>query len=142
MRKAFVVVLALGVLAVAAPAGDDPEPPQKAAGKLVGAWELTEIKFQGVAVPLPGNDPMTFTFNKNGTLSTSGQGQKKDGKWKVNAKKTPGELDMTDGNMTTGMIYKLEKDVLTIGAAQGPNGPRPKDFASAPATMVFKRKKK
>ena len=79
---------------------------------------------------------MTFTFKKNGTLSTSGQGQQKDGKWKVNAKKSPKELDMTDGNMTTGMIYKLEKDVLTIGTSQ-PGGGRPKDFASAEVTMVL-----
>ena len=135
-----VLVLALPFLAARA-ADDDPEPPAAGAGKLVGEWELSEIKAKGIAIPVPDGAKMTFTFKKNGTLSSSGQGQQKDGKWKVNGKKSPKELDMTDGNMTTGAIYKLEKDVLTIGASQPGNG-RPKDFASAEATMVFKRKKK
>jgi uncharacterized protein (TIGR03067 family) len=142
MRRFVLAVLVLGVAFVAARADDDPEPPAAGAGKLVGEWELSEIKAKGIAIPLPKDAlNVMFTIKKNGTFSTSGQGQKMEGKWKVNAKKSPKELDMTDGNMTTSMIFKLEKDVLTLGTSQPGNG-RPKDFASAEVTMVMKRKKK
>jgi uncharacterized protein (TIGR03067 family) len=143
MRRSVLAVLVLGVAVVAARAADDdPEPPVGDTGKLAGEWELSELKAKGIAIPLPKDAlNITFTLKKNGTFSTSGQGQMKDGKWKLNSKKTPRQLDMTDGNMTTETIYKLEKDVLTIGASQQGGG-RPKDFASAEVTMVLKRKKK
>src|SRR3954469_21120540 len=101
MRRFVLAVLVLGAPFVAARADDDnPEPPAAGAGKLVGEWELSEIKAKGIAIPLPKDAlNVTFTIKKNGTFSTAGQGQKTDGKWKVNAKKSPSELDMTDGNM-------------------------------------------
>jgi uncharacterized protein (TIGR03067 family) len=141
VRRFMLSAMVLGLMLGATRADDDPEPPAKDVGKLVGEWELSEIKVKGVAVPFPKDAlQMSFKFEKNGTLSMDGQGQQKVGKWKANAKKTPRELELDDGNMKTEAIYKLDKDVLTIGASQA--GGRPKDFDSAEATLVFKRKKK
>jgi uncharacterized protein (TIGR03067 family) len=135
--------MVLGVLAGAAWAGDDPEPASGDAGKLAGDWELTEIKFNGMAIPFPGNEKMIITFKKDGSVATTGGGGGNGpSKWKINAKKSPKQIDLTDGNMNTALIYKLEKGVLTIAGGQGPGGARPKDFASAEMTMTLKRKAK
>jgi len=145
VRRFLTTVMALGLLAGAARAADDdPEPAGNDVSKLVGKWEATEFRLKGQAIPFPGDTKMTFEFNKDGTLSGEGGlgGGGKGGKWKVNAKKTPRHLDVSDGNVNTAMIYKLEKDVLTIAGAE-PNGKeRPKDFDSAGFTLIFKRAKK
>jgi uncharacterized protein (TIGR03067 family) len=129
----------------AARADDDPEPNSGDDRKLVGEWELTELKFMGMAFPLPNEGKVSLVFKKDGTLSSDGGGlgNQKDGKWKViKGKKSPKQLDMTGDGMTTQMIYKLDKDVLTIAGAEGNGKERPKDFASAQMTMVLKRKAK
>lgn len=134
--------MALGLLAGAAWAGDDPEPSSGDAGKLLGDWEVSEIKVNGMALPFPGDEKLIITFKKDGSLAASGGGGgNKPGKWKINAKKSPRHLDLEDGQNTL-LIYKLEKDVLTIAGGKGPGGARPKDFASAEMTMVLKRKAK
>jgi len=136
-------MMILGLLLGAARAADDddPEPPAQGAGKLAGEWELSEMKIKGQAFPLPNELKMTFTFKKDGSVAMSGGGENKAGKYKVNAKKQ--HLDLTDGNMTTELIFKIEKDVLTLATSEGNGkGARPKDFATADATMIFKRKAK
>lgn len=133
----------LAGVAWAADEDDNPEPPLADSRKLIGDWEVTEFKIKGMALPFPNDAKLVISFNKNGTVSTGGGfGGGKDGKWKIDPKKSPRHLDMIDGNMTTGMIYKLEKDVLTIAGAEGNGGARPKDFASAEVSMVLKRKTK
>jgi len=134
--------MALGLLAGAAWAGDDPEPAARDVNKIVGDWEMIEVKVKGMAVPFPKGGEMVMTFKKDGSLAMNGFGQDKGGKWKINAKKTPKQFDLSDGKMNMTLIYKLEKDVLTIAGAERPGGARPRDFASAEMTMVLKRKAK
>src|SRR5262245_51985945 len=136
--------MVLGLFVGAARAADDPEPPAQDTAKLVGDWEVTEFKIKGMAIPFPNDAKMAFVFKKDGTLSSNGGGfgGQQGGKWKINARKSPKHLDLSDGNMTTLMIYKLEKDVLTIAVAEGNGKDRPKDFASADVTIAFKRKAK
>jgi uncharacterized protein (TIGR03067 family) len=136
-----VVLLVMTVAAVRS--DDDPEPVAPDARKFVGEWELAEIKFKGIAVPLPPNAlKMSFKFNKDGTMTANAMGKEEKGKWKLDPRKSPRHLDLTGGVQGTGKaIYKIDKDQLSIGANQQANE-RPKDFDSCEMTMVLKRKKK
>jgi len=137
-----VLVVGLAVVAARADDDDDPEPAPRTGG-LTSEWELSELKAKGMAFPLPPELlKVKLEFRRDGTLSMSAAGQDKTGKWKVNAAKSPGELDMTVDGMKSQMIYRLEKDSLSIAGGKETGGARPKDFDSAEMTMVFKRARK
>ena len=141
MRRIVLSVLLLAAVGVAW-ADEDPEPPAKA-GPLVGYWKLKEIRAKGMVVPLPQEFEMAFDFSRDGTAQVSAPGQQaKGGKWKANPAKKPAELDLTGDGMTSKLIYKIEKDTLSIAGVEGldgggRNGPRPKDFDAANMVMVF-----
>lgn len=144
--RTFALMLALLVLASAHPARaadeDDPEPPQADRGLLLGEWQLADIKFKGLNLPLPPSAlEVKVTFNKDGTTESTSMGMTQKGTWKIDTRKKPKHLDMTGMGNQGSAIYKVEKDQLTIGASAN-GGQRPKDFGSAEATMVFKRAKK
>lgn len=120
----------------------DPEPPDGDRNALVGEWEVVRIKHQGNEIQLPGNVvQITVTFERNGTVSMNTMGKAQKGKWKVDGTKKPKHLDMTVDNKAAPGIYKLEKGELTISAGE-PGQARPKDFETAPAALILKRKAK
>lgn len=142
MRRFLLSVLFAAALGVAWADDEDPEPPAKG-GTLAGEWELTEIKAKGMAIPLPPEFKMKFAFSRNGSAEVTAPGQQaKTGKWKADLSKKPAELDLTGDGITSKMIIKLDKGLLSIGGVDGMggnNGPRPKGFDDTTMIMVFKR---
>jgi uncharacterized protein (TIGR03067 family) len=138
------LVAALSSLMAARADEPDPEPfsPDRAA-LMRGNWEMTALVIGGMK--LAGNAglqnlKMTMKFERNGLTETT-NGMAKKGTWKIDARKKPKTIDLTDktdGKTTVG-IYKLEKDELTIALAE-PGKARPTDFKGT--AMILKRIKK
>jgi uncharacterized protein (TIGR03067 family) len=64
----------------------------------------------------------------------------KTGTWKIDQRKSPKHIDLTANYFGSACLYKLDKGELTIACHRHAAG-RPKDFASAQVTLVFRRRK-
>jgi uncharacterized protein (TIGR03067 family) len=145
--RLFVLLLmvVMGLAGVVAARADDtdPEPPMADKSALVGEWELVSINHKGVDIKLPANVlQITLKLEKNGTMTMTTMGMTQKGKWKIDSSKKPKHIDITANNQGGLAIYKLDKGELTLASGEGPQAARPKDFESAEATMVLKKKKK
>src|SRR3954471_4641203 len=119
MHKAFIMVLALSALAVAARADDvDPEPPGKGGPelrKLRGKWAVTRRVLGGREM----KSKVVTTYEFSGDKVTVDTGRLKDvAAGKVNAKNKPAVLDLTreDTKTTTRMAFKIDKGELYLVA--------------------------
>jgi uncharacterized protein (TIGR03067 family) len=141
------LVAALTILVAARADDPDPEPPVRDRAILMrGSWELSAIEIGGMKMnigALGAKGSMTMTFEKDGLTSTS-MGMTKKGTWKIDPRKNPRTIDLTDksDNKTTLGIYKLEKNELIVAFAQ-PGQPRPRDFKNQQnAIIILTRVKK
>src|SRR5262249_10001881 len=148
MTRWFVALLVMVPLAAWADE-PDPEPPGAGVKQLDGEWEMVAAKFKGTERKIaPGSG--TTMIIKNGKLTRKPPARFK-GKVmgttstiKLDPRKSPAHIDITmlAPKPTYVGIYKLEGDELTMSAATTNVNARPKDFESAIAVIVYKRKKK
>lgn len=136
--------LILGLtLVIGAPGAKDP--PKKDPPSIVGVW-IGEAGLQG-GKPKPPEDA-SMEFTKDGNLVFKEKGREIAGSYKLDAKKTPAELDLTLGaggqNLSLPGIYKIDGDTLTICFTF--MGERPTKFESPAGSMnmliTLKRAKK
>jgi uncharacterized protein (TIGR03067 family) len=134
--------LLLGLaLAIGAPGAKDTKDPPS----LIGNW-IGESGIKGGKPSPPEGAMMEFT--KEGTMVLKERDKVIPGTYKTDAKKTPGELDISISaggqNLSLPGIYKIDGDTLTICFAFG--GDRPKKFespeGSATTLITLKREKK
>ncbi len=127
----------------------DPEPPPAGTNRLDGEWELIAIKFRGTErkVPLGRGAIMIIRKGKitrQAPVNVKGKLRDTSSTFKIDTRKSPAHIDITvTATMrTTYGIFKLEGDQLTLSSSVSNVAARPKDFESATAVMVYKRKKK
>jgi uncharacterized protein (TIGR03067 family) len=113
--------------------------------KLQGTWILTGLEINGDTIPAP-EGAGTFIFGKDKKLVMKEKGKKdKEGTFKIDARKTPRELDLIGAKDKEVMqtIYQLENDTLKLAfSMEGPKGARPTAFDSKKAAiMILKRQK-
>jgi uncharacterized protein (TIGR03067 family) len=127
------LVLALAVV-VAAPATKDP--PKKEPPSLVGVW-IGETGIKG-GKPSPPEDA-SMEFSKDGTLVFKEKGKEIPGSYKLDAKASPAQLDLTlsagGQNISLPGIYKIDADTLTICCTF--MGDRPTKFESPEGSMTL-----
>ena len=116
----------------------DPEPPDADSKMLLGDWDLVSFGSEGKEGPING-----WTMNvKKEQMTMSFEQDRKTAAWKLDPRKTPKHIDMPANFHGSACLYKLDKDELTIACSWARRGSeRPKDFASADVTLVFKRRK-
>ncbi len=127
-------VLLVVAITLAAPCAKDAktDPPS-----LVGEWTAeTAVENGRPANPPPGTT-WSFTADGKSVFTIGGMGAT-ESKYTVDAKKTPAELDVSDGPKGKALrgIYKVEADTLTLCLAEG-DAERPKAFESAAASKVI-----
>jgi len=134
------------VLAVGAPGGNDA--PKKEAPSVVGEWDGEKAVRGGMERPIPdGGVKVTFTADGK-FLFKEGSKEEGTGSYKVDATKTPGEIDITppkeDGPHIG--IFKIDGDTLTICLAEKGSTDRPTKFESPDGSnnmlVTLKRVKK
>lgn len=136
--------LALGLIVAAPGPKKEPKNPDPPAPSIVGKWAGQAMTAGGK--PEPGfGAGSSFEFTGDGKFQfTLGGKQVPEGKYKIDAKPNPKELDFNigGGDEFHKCIFKIEKDVLTVCWDDG-GGPRPNAFGSPRATkiieMTFKR---
>ena len=125
------------VLAVAAPG--DKEAPKKEVPTLVGEWDGEKAVRGGKERPVPEGG-VTVTFKEDGKmLFKEGNKAEEEGTYKSDAKKTPGEIDISppkeEGTLIG--IYKIEGDTLTICLSDKGSTDRPSKFESPEGTNIM-----
>ena len=113
--------------------------------QLQGTWILSALEIDGKSIPAPAGAG-TFIFEKDKKLVMKEKGKKdKEGTFKLDARKSPRELDLIGAKDKEVMqtIYQLEGDTLKLAfSSEGPKGARPTAFDSKKAAiMVLKRQK-
>jgi uncharacterized protein (TIGR03067 family) len=143
--------LFLGLAAtLAAPAPKD-TPKKKEAHAIVGSWSLEKAEAAGMVLPGGAIGELSLTFSEDGAIIArkGGQEQPDGGRYTHDAKKSPAEIDLTEGrpggkDMMVRGIYKIDGDTLVI--CMTPTGERPTKFESPAGAqtimMTFKRIKK
>jgi len=133
MNAAFVfgVVLALGA--------PEKDAPKKEALTIVGEWDGEKAVRGGKERPVPDGG-IKVTFMADGKmLFKEGNKDEETGSYKVDAKKNPGEIDISppkeDGTLKG--IFKIEGDTLTICLADKDAAERPTKFESPEGTNVM-----
>ena len=140
--------LLLGVVVVIA-APTIKEPKAKEPPSIVGEWNGVSATSGGKVKPVPEGG-IRFTFTKDGNLSINESGRTSPGplSYKINAKKTPAEIELGPPKGDDKMlgIFKIEGDTLMICLVEGKDAARPKKFDSPPGEhsilMTLKHKKK
>jgi uncharacterized protein (TIGR03067 family) len=148
MARWFVFLLVLLPLPVLADE-PDPEPPLAGLRQLDGEWEPVSIKFRGMERKVTPGRGVNMII-KNGKITrlllakVKGKLTDLTSTIKVDPRKSPAHIDLTviATKRTTYGIYKLSGDELTLSSGMPRVADRPKDFESAVAVMVYKRKKK
>ena len=147
MKKLFSAIICFGLCAIFASAGGAKDAP-----KIEGAYTATSGSSDGKKVPedIIAKVSLIVTF-KDGKYNVTVMGKDlESGSYKVDAAKTPTQIDMTivegkadeKGKMQLG-IFKLEKDVLTLAIGKAGSKDRPKDFEGGEGieVSVLKRNK-
>jgi len=117
------------------------------ADKVLGAWDLTSIEIKGKKTDATEGGGGTFIFAKDNKLTIKDKGkQDKGGTFKMDASKSPKEIDLIEGadGEKLEAIYDLDGDTLRLAISpQGPKGKRPTALDSKQAILlVMKRQKK
>src|SRR5262245_34376051 len=130
-------VLLAAVLAVGAPG--DKEAPKKDAPSIVGEWEGEKLVRGGQERPIPDGG-VKITFTKDGKLLfKEGNKDEETGSYKVDAKKSPAEIEVVPPKETETHIgiFKIEGDTLTICLADKNSADRPTKFESPDGTNIM-----
>src|SRR5437660_6957578 len=141
MKSAFLLVLTIAALMAADPAKDDPS--QRDLAKLQGTWLTVSLVNDGKmlvdekASPKPG--PVTkLVYDGNKWIVKVGDKAVASGVFKIDATKTPKEIDILDDSDVKNAQIKLgiyELDGDTYKYCLAPAGkPRPTEFASKPGS--------
>ena len=138
---------ALGVVALPARAADAAAELKKLQGEWVA---VSYADGAGEAKPDPKH-PHTLTVSKDGFVHVHVlavvdgvvDGQKTQGKLKLDPSKTPSQIDLVEGKEASPGIYELKGDELTIILAP-PGSKRPESFKPEGVQVMytFKKKKK
>jgi uncharacterized protein (TIGR03067 family) len=124
------------VLTVGAPGEKD----KKEAPSIVGEWNGEKAVRGGQEMPIP-EAGITVTFTADGKLKVTEGGKEKEehGTYKLDAKKTPGEIDITppkeDGTHLA--IFKIDGDTLTICLSDKGSTERPTKFESPDGSKIM-----
>jgi uncharacterized protein (TIGR03067 family) len=124
------------VLTVAAP---DKDAAKKESPSIVGEWDGEKSVRGGMERPIPdGGVKVTFTTDGK-MLFKEGNKDQETGSYKLDATKSPGEIDITppkeDGTLIG--IFKIDGDTLTICLADKGSSDRPTKFESLAGTNVM-----
>ena len=147
MRRTFGIGLAVAALALAVGCGKKPgtapEPPP-GPPSLAGGWTLIGVEAAGQKETDFSKQPaeqrkIRATADK---LIATKDGKEEASTYKLDATKTPHEIDMTEPRNgkteTLYGIYKLEGDTLTICLVPSSNpADRPKEFKSEPGSKAL-----
>jgi uncharacterized protein (TIGR03067 family) len=137
MRRALPLGLLTAALALTAGCGGKPTAPDKAKAGLDGGWTLVSVEVAGVKKTEAdlAKDPIADRKLKatGDKLIGSKGGKEEVMSYKLNADKSPAEIDLTetqDGKTKTMYgIYKLDGDLLTICLSDSDKpDDRPKEF--------------
>ena len=134
---ALIFVLATG----SALAQNPDEAVKKDQALLKGTWQLASIETeQGKKDDVPGTN-IIFTGDK--VIQFVKEGETAKGTYTINPAGKPKELNFTvEGKDVTVLgIYRVDKDMLTICFADGPNRGRPKEFAGKDRQVVMSLKR-
>ncbi len=129
------VVLALAAVATSVPAGDG----KKDEDQFQGTWTVVRFERDGKAQVGPKSVKI-----KGDELTIVGDDKSEFVKFKLDASKSPKQIDLIVKGVTVPGIYQLDKGKLTL-CWSGGGEPRPTKFASNDADtyrlMVLERKK-
>lgn len=142
MKASALVILTAGVLAAAQGAEQD-RPAASDLGKLSGTWLTVSLVSDGKTLvdentPPPPGPPIKLVYEGSTWSITVGDKPVASGKLKIDATKTPKEIDILDesgvnSEKTKLGIYTVDGDTYKFCLA--PAGkPRPTKFASEPGT--------
>lgn len=120
--------------------GSDPCPePAQEKCPLDGRWQMVKAEVMGKNL-IDEQLKKTLHFAK-GKVTIPSENDKSGGTYKLDAKQSPGHIDMTsDKGPTTKGIYKVEKDRLVI--CMSLKGERPTNFDAANAIVLTLEKVK
>lgn len=141
-RLAVLVFLALALPLLAGP---DPEPPgdmTKPLKALQGAWKVSSLAIGGQHLGLDLKMTLTFTAK---TLKATQGGTTKEHTFKIDPKKKPMHMDVTDkaSGKVSLSIFKIEKDELHIASPKDPDAKkRPAGFDDKEAVVIVLKKEK
>jgi len=139
----FVMLAALGGVVLA----DDKADAE--AKKLEGEWDVKAIEVKGKKIDAPDGKGGSIVFAKGMKVVMKDPGKpNKDGKFKLDAGKSPKQLDLIelkdgkDGDVMEA-IYELEGDSLRLGfSAEGPKGKRPTEFKGDKVVILHLKRQK
>jgi uncharacterized protein (TIGR03067 family) len=138
------VVAACVLLGPVARAGAE-ETPKSDKAALQGTWSMVSGTQDGK--PVPEDVIKRIKLVVSGDKMTQRMGdQKHEHAYKLNADKSPKEIDVDLGDGKVGKgIYELKGDTFRVAHGSKPDSPRPKDFTSKEGSGVlvaeFKRAK-
>jgi uncharacterized protein (TIGR03067 family) len=113
----------------------DPEPPRTGQA-IPGTWESVRVIGNGPATPVG----LTLTFEKDRVvISYQGKATDKILTFKVDPRKNPAHIDLTEGQRIIKGIYKIDKDELHLCIV---NDKRAKFDGKVAPVVVLKRQKK
>jgi uncharacterized protein (TIGR03067 family) len=148
MRRKALAILAVGLLAAAAPEG---EAAKKELKKLEGTWVPVSLVFDGKERPKDDLQTLALTITGDKFMVKAGDKVFGEGTVAVDPGKNPKTMDnkwTAGGNKgkTEVGIYKVEGDTLTTCFAEAGTDKRPTTFASKEGSKheltVFKRAKR
>jgi uncharacterized protein (TIGR03067 family) len=126
-------------VALALTAPGDKDAAKKEAPSIVGEWDGEKAVRGGQEKPVPdGGVKVTFTAEGK-LIIKEGTKDANESTYKVDAKKTPAEIELTppkeDGTRLG--IYKIDGDTLTICLADKDSTDRPTKFESPDGTNIM-----
>jgi uncharacterized protein (TIGR03067 family) len=124
------------VLTVGAPGEKD----KKDGPSIVGEWKGEKAVRGGQELPIPdGGITVTFTADGKVKIVQGGKEREEHGSYKVDAKKSPAEIDLTppkEEGKHIG-IFKIDGDTLTICMSDKGGTERPTKFESPDGSAVM-----
>ena len=140
----FVVMAAVGGAVVADEKAD------AEVKKLAGTWEIDAIEFGGKKFPAPPGKGGSIVFAKDmKVIMKDPKKADKNGTYKIDAGKTPKELDLIEGKdgdkkgEVMEAIYEVDGDKLKMGlSGKGPKGKRPSAFDDKETVIMHLKRQK